>query len=118
TCEKNKDLKACQPLESWPGHGGKSVNAVSFTPDGCFLASAGSDGQVKLWPLDDSGRRRSQIPEGKVLERRDRSINSVDAINPRDRLLIVSGGDDYQVRLNTLVLKRNATSRNLCNAQI
>jgi WD40 repeat protein len=118
TCEKSTDLKTCQPLESWPGHGGKAVNAVSFTPDGCFLASAGSDGQVKLWPLDDNARRHPQFPEGKVLERRSQPINSVDVINPRDRILVVSGGDDHQVRLHPLSLKRNQTSRNLCNTQI
>lgn len=115
TCRKN--LKNCQPITQWTGHGGQSVNAVKLTNDGCFLASAGSDGQAKLWAMDGRGNRRSQnANEGKVLFKAKKPLNSIDIIRKQDHLLVVTGGDDHRVNLQRIQLKRSdRRSANVCS---
>jgi WD40 repeat protein len=97
----------CKPIESWPGHGGAAVNAVSLSGDGCYLASAGDDGKVRLWPLTSRGTRRSEQVNGQVLSQSSQRFNSVDLIQRRDRLLIASGGDDHRVRLDSVAIDRS-----------
>ncbi len=111
SCRKN--LPTCQPITRWTGHGGQSVNAVKMTNDGCFLASAGSDGQVKLWAMDGLGHRRGQNSEGKVLSKANNPLNSVDIIRKEDYLLVVTGGDDHRVNLQRVKLQRS--DRRLAN---
>jgi WD40 repeat protein len=113
-CRKN--LKNCEPITRWTGHGGQSVNAVKMTNDGCFLASAGSDGQVKLWAMDGLGQRRGQNSEGKVLSKAKKPLNSVDIIRKQDYLLVATGGDDHRVNLQRVKLKRSdRRSANVCS---
>ncbi|NJM48997.1 MAG: WD40 repeat domain-containing protein [Alkalinema sp. RU_4_3] len=113
-CRKN--LKDCQPITRWTGHGGQSVNAVKLTNDGCFLASAGSDGQAKLWAMDGLGHRRGQNSEGKVLSKSKKPLNSIDIIRKQDHLLVVTGGDDHRVNLQRIKLKRSdRRSVNACS---
>jgi WD40 repeat protein len=97
----------CKPIESWPGHGGAAVNAVALSGDGCYLASAGDDGKVRLWPLTKRGTRRSEQVNGQVLSQSRQRFNSVDLIRRRDRLLIASGGDDHRVRLDSVAIDRS-----------
>jgi WD40 repeat protein len=97
----------CKPIESWPGHGGAAVNAVSLSGDGCYLASAGDDGKVRLWPLTSRGTRRSEQVNGQVLSESSQRFNSVDLIQRRDRLFIASGGDDHRVRLDSVAIDRS-----------
>ncbi len=95
----------CKPTENWPGHGGAAVNAVALSADGCYLASAGDDGKVRLWPLTSRGTRRSEQVNGQLLSQSSKRFNSVDLIRRRDRLLIASGGDDHRVRLDSVAIE-------------
>ncbi|MDX2228503.1 MAG: hypothetical protein NW220_02615 [Leptolyngbyaceae cyanobacterium bins.349] len=88
----------------WLGHEGSPVRSVALSSDGCFLASGGDDGQVKLWALDGQGLRRSSTQDGRVLQRGRQPINAVDVIQVRDRLWVTSGGDDNRVRLSEVPL--------------
>jgi WD40 repeat protein len=97
----------CKPIESWPGHGGAAVNALALSANGCYLASAGDDGKVRLWPLTSRGTRRSEQVNGQVLSESSQRFNSVDLIQRRDRLLIASGGDDHRVRLDSVAIDRS-----------
>lgn len=103
-------------LEQWSGHGGQVVRSVSLSANGCYLASGGDDGRVVLWPLTPDGRRvistayRNGIelyhPSwfdrfqnrwlGKQISFR---INTVDVQIVGKDVVVVSGGDQHQVRL-------------------
>jgi WD40 repeat protein len=86
--------------QPWSGHGQSPVRAVALSANGCFLVSAGEDGQVKLWPLDRQGARLSSALEGRVLERTNKPLNAVDVMQTRDSVWVTSGGNDGRVRLS------------------
>ncbi|WP_013322121.1 hypothetical protein [Gloeothece verrucosa] len=72
--------------------------------DGGYLIAAGDDGKIVLWPLTPSGSRQPQFIEGKLIANYNQGINSIDVKIERQRLLILSGSDDNQVRLNVYPL--------------
>jgi hypothetical protein len=79
---------------------------------------------VKLWGLDNAGRlrglnRNRQPGEAKVLVRYNKPINSIDIIRNQNQLLILTGGDDHQVRLHRVDLKvPDRPSSSQCDAQV
>lgn len=88
----------CDPIaKPWLGHEGSPIQTVALSADGCFLASGGQDGVVKLWSLNGEGARRSDAT-GQVLDRRSQPINTVDIVQVGDAVWVVAGGDDGQVR--------------------
>ncbi|NET47403.1 MAG: hypothetical protein F6K09_01500 [Merismopedia sp. SIO2A8] len=96
----------CNQIDEWSsGHNGRAVRAIAFSADGCFLASSGDDGQVKLWPLTPQGRRLPAIAEGKVVKRFDIPINAVDLARTHRHLKVASGAENGYVRLNTIRLR-------------
>ncbi|MEM9117498.1 MAG: hypothetical protein AAGD09_06400 [Cyanobacteria bacterium P01_F01_bin.56] len=123
------DLSTCSKLKKWSAHGGLPIRAVAFTDDGCYLASAGDDGNVELWQLQSVRENASAVatvlPElvpGKEYDLRtsrqrfsrhplrSRSLETVDIVRltgaGQDILLIASGGEDRQVRLQTIAISR------------
>ncbi|MBE9060430.1 WD40 repeat domain-containing protein [cf. Phormidesmis sp. LEGE 11477] len=104
----------CQPIDRWLAHDAQAVRAIASSQDGCYIASAGDDGRVMLWPLLTSGKRHPQAFEGRPLRQSSQTVNAVDIIQQRHRLHVVSGGDDHQVRLNTLRLSGNTQSFRQC----
>ncbi|XHX77645.1 MAG: WD40 repeat domain-containing protein [Stenomitos frigidus ULC029] len=96
-CLANRDR--CTSIERpWLGHEGSPVRAVALSADSCFLASAGDDGDVKLWSLDGQGARRSSAVNGRVLAQLGKPLNAVDIVQTRDAIWVTSGGDDGKVR--------------------
>ncbi len=113
TCIQNRG--SCAPIDKpWLGHSGSPVRAVALSADGCFLASGGDDGEVKLWALDGQGMRRSSLLEGRVLGRFSQPLNAVDVLEIRNGVLVTSGGDDSQVRLYRLPLEADGQRRDRC----
>jgi WD40 repeat protein len=87
----------CQVLEQWSdGHGGKAVRSVSLSNDGCYLASGGDDNRVMLWSLANDGRRISS--RGEEVITATKKFNSVDIKVVKDKVMVIGGNDDSEVR--------------------
>jgi WD40 repeat protein len=90
----------CQLLDTWTSgpQPSPAVYGLALSADGCYLASAAEDGQVKLWSLNPGGDRWPPRLDGQVLGRTRVASNSVDILRTRDQIRVVSGGDDTLVR--------------------
>ncbi len=86
---------------------GKPVRSVALSQDGCYLASAGDNGQVMLWPLTTEGKPllKEEKVEGKALAQFPVRLNSVD-INVKDEQIRVTSDADKNVMLY-LINKRD-----------
>lgn len=75
------------------------VRSAVLAQNGCYLASAGDDGRVMLWPLENN-KRSPQYQNGKVIaEFNDIRLNSIDIKAVDNNLLIATGDDANRVRL-------------------
>lgn len=51
------DVSTGEPKELWTGNGHTAgVASVAYAPDGALLATAGGDGALQLWTLDEAGK--------------------------------------------------------------
>ena len=90
----------CEIVDSWlHGSTNTPVNSIAFSDNGCYLASAGDDGTVKLWPLTTNGRRETKYNQGITVVSVNRKINNIDLEIAGDKILIVSGENNGQVKL-------------------
>ncbi len=107
----------CEIIDQWPeGHGGEPVQSLALSHDGCYLVSGGNDGQVKLWPLNANGTRASRYPDGVAVAHTNSyrqgnplwgpkinpPIRSVAVKSIRNQLIIASGAEDTQVRVDEI----------------
>lgn len=101
--------KACQVLDEWQdGHEGKPVRQVAISEYGCYLASAGADGRVKLWVLTPEGKRSARYIDGLLLKKSLKPFNTVDIKVVDDSILVVAGNDNTQVSLSKEARKPEA----------
>ena len=92
--------ESCRVMDSWLANAdGEAVRAIALTRQGCYLASVGDDGNVRLWPLSKGGRH-GRYAAGEVLASLPTKLNSVDIRVRQNRLWIVSGADDTRVRIH------------------
>lgn len=90
----------CRVMDSWMANpDGEAIREIALTRRGCYLASVGDAGEVKLWPLS-RGRRHSRYAAGETLASLPTQLNSVDIRVRQNRLWVVSGADDTRVRLH------------------
>lgn len=92
----------CQVLDQWSnGHGGQPVRSVALSSGGCYLASAGDDGRMILWPLTTEGKRAEGFLRGQNVGRsiNNEPFNSIDVNALKNGIFIASGSDDTQVRV-------------------
>jgi WD40 repeat protein len=97
--EPDQPLWNCPQQQHWravKGEGNVAVRRLKFSADGTHLVSAGDDGRVMLWNLTET------LPNGKVLFTSPEKISAVDVLETEQDLLVLSGGDDRQVRLHRI----------------
>lgn len=96
---------AC-PWRRWRAvqpEGNVAVRSLKFNTDGSQLVSAGDDGKVMLWNIVDvktAAEFTTVQLAGKSLISSSEKINSVDLLDTEREMLVLSGGDDRQVRLS------------------
>ncbi|SOD87478.1 caspase family protein [Streptomyces sp. Ag109_G2-15] len=104
-----------RPLRTLSGHTG-NVDSLTFAPSGRLLASAGSDGKVRLWDMTDQRRTSaSAVLPGLKLDSQTYDLNGKPlhrvAFSPDGRLLAGPGdGDKTRVRLWRLPGRGQPTS--------
>jgi WD40 repeat protein len=93
----------CQPLDRWSASDKSSaVKTLKFSEDGRLLVSGGDDGRVVVWYLTPEYKLdQKKAAKGKTIYTSSKAINSVDVkIIKGQENMIVSGGEDFQVKLH------------------
>lgn len=106
---RGTDSLNCKLIEQWQmlfkDGQPMPVRSLDISIDGRYLVAAGDDGKIVLWPLTETHQRQPELINGKVIAKYSKGINSIDLKIEGQRLLIVSGSKDNEVRLNTYLLK-------------
>ncbi|MDB9379308.1 WD40 repeat domain-containing protein, partial [Nodularia sphaerocarpa] len=92
----------CPQLDRWPASEKSSaVNTLKFSEDGRLLVSGGDDGRVMLWDLTTEYKLdQEKAGKGKTIYTSSKAIKSVDVKIKGQENMIVSGGEDFQVKLH------------------
>ncbi|MFB2769526.1 hypothetical protein ACE1AT_09580 [Pelatocladus sp. BLCC-F211] len=78
-----------------------SVRSIAFSEDGSLLASAGDDGKVLVWILTPEYKLdKTKAATGKQIYKSPKKINTIDLKTGNQSIMIVSGGEDFQVKLH------------------
>lgn len=95
----NKD---CKFLDRWQA-AQTDVYSITFNSDGHKLISADGDGHIVVWSLtSDKKLNRETSALGQVIYPGASKINSIAEIENNQGTMVVSGGDDFLVRLHRL----------------
>lgn len=79
-----------------------AVRSIAFNLDGSELVSAGDDGRVVTWPLTSDKLDRQKAVNGQPIYKSSKKINSIAMTKDNQGTMIVSGGDDFQVKLHRM----------------
>ncbi|MBD2244787.1 hypothetical protein [Nostoc sp. FACHB-888] len=98
--EKFNELN-CSPLDRWSASK-ISVRSLAFSEDGNLLVSGGDDGRVVVWYLTPEHKLdKTKAAEGKTIYQSSKKINNID-LKTNQGTMIVSGGEDFQVKLHRI----------------
>ena len=90
----------CQTIDSWQHSTNRvSVNSIAFSDNGCYLASAANNGEIKLWFLGLNGQRLIRYNQGITLASDQTKVNSIDLEIIDDKIFIATGEDHGKVNL-------------------
>lgn len=98
---KFKELN-CQEsgvVDRWQA-GQKAIRSIAFSEDGKLLVSAGDDGKIAIWPLSNDYKHDPKVRA--VSYDHTQKIDSIDLKTTNHGVEIVSGGKDFQVKLQRL----------------
>lgn len=88
----------CEALDTFTASE-EGLRSLALSADGCYLASGGDDGQLRLWTLTQAGSRSRTNPDGTVIANLGTPIYSVDLLVKEDRLAIAIGTLSGRIRL-------------------
>jgi WD40 repeat protein len=80
----------------------QSIRSIAFSEDGKLLVSGGDDGRLVAWRLTPAYQVDRQTPTGQEIYRSDRKINTIDLKTTDRGIAIITGGEDFQVKLHQL----------------
>ena len=102
-----KSSSECELLDEW-NIGNQAVHSVALSSDACYLASVGDDGKARLWSLNPTGKRsNNQDRTGQIIRNSSQPLKSVDVVRIRDKVLVTTGGNDHQVKINRIMQQRS-----------
>jgi WD40 repeat protein len=82
----------------------QAIRSIAFSEDGKLLVSGGDDGKLMGWWLTPKYELdRVKSPIGQEIYRGDRKINSIDLKTIDRGVAIITGGEDFQVKLHQLM---------------
>jgi WD40 repeat protein len=82
----------------------QAIRSIAFSEDGKLLVSGGDDGRLMAWWLTPTYQLdRVKSPIGQEIYHSDRKINSIDLKTIDRGVAIVTGGEDFQVKLHQLI---------------
>jgi WD40 repeat protein len=96
-CQKEAGIKA-----RWRGSQ-QSIRSIVFSEDGRLLVSGGDDGKLMAWWLTPAYQIDvSKAPIGQEIYHSDRKINSIDLKTIDRGVAIITGSEDFQVKIHQL----------------
>jgi WD40 repeat protein len=115
----------CQKIDEWQILSDSespepvAIDTISLTKDGRYLIAATKDGKIRLWALNSQGRSQTindfeEDNKGTILASYSTDINSIDLIygGNEQELMVVSAGEDHQVRLIRYNLEKHSRIKN------
>ena len=82
----------------------QAIRSIAFSADGKLIVSGGDDGKLMAWWLTPEYQLdRVKSPIGREIYHSDRKINSIDLKTIDRGVAIVTGGEDFQVKLHQLM---------------
>ncbi len=86
-------------IDRWQA-GQKAIRSIVFSEDGKLLVSAGDDGKIVAWSLNAESKH--DLQRRSIVYDSDRKINTIDLKTTNRGIEIVSGGQDFQVKLHRI----------------
>ena len=82
----------------------QAIRSIAFSADGKLIVSGGDDGKLMAWWLTPEYQLdRVKSPIGREIYHSDRKINSIDLKTIDRGVAIVTGSEDFQVKLHQLM---------------
>ncbi len=109
----------CKLLDRWQDDSKNPIRTLGFSQDGKFLVSGGDDGRVVVWHLTDGHQLdKTKSPKGipifpifpkdinifiSQIFQGPKKIRSIDVKSSQE--IVISGSEDFQVRLHRIQIK-------------